>query len=165
MSAWRLGVESVAEGHEPAGEAGGGAVDLSARLTQASTPPVGGLDSLTKWIPGEVIVLYAAAVTAFGAETHAEPSIALLIVAGVLTPVIVVLFAYSRGTVKRKTWLTALFAAIAFAIWSLSVPFSGWQSWDLVQDNQLAVALVAAVSALLFGLLAEGLIRHYGGKT
>jgi hypothetical protein len=124
------------------------------------------VDKITKWIPGDALALYVAAVTAFGAKTGAQPSWLLLICGVVLTGVLVPLSAFAnKGGISSATVLPAILAAIAFAIWSLTVPFSGWQRWSLVHENQAAVAIVAAVIALLFGLLAEGLTKRAAAKA
>ena len=58
-----------------------------------------------------------------------------------------------------KTLVPAGLACGAFAIWTLSVPFSGWQQIDFVNENQAAVAVIAAVVGLFFGFLADGITK------
>jgi hypothetical protein len=155
MSAWRVGAD----------------VTAPPVAAQRDIPPAGAaankqkvqtiLDQVTKWIPGDAIALYGAAVTAW-ASSHG-PSVILLVIAVVGTGVIVILSAFANGTdIPKKTYLAAGLAAAAFAIWSLSIPGSGWQKWHVVNENQALVAVVAAVLALLFGYLAEGLTKRYG---
>jgi hypothetical protein len=119
------------------------------------------IDRLTKWIPGDVLALYVAAVTAFAAAEGARPSPVLLVVFIVLSAAFVVgsTFAAS-GEVPQTVILPAILAAVAFTIWTLTVPFSGWQRWSAVSDNQAAVAVVAAVAGALFGFVADGLIKR-----
>jgi hypothetical protein len=124
------------------------------------------INKVVKWIPGDALAVYAAAVTAFAAKSGARPSIVLLIVGIVLAAALVPLGAFAaKGSIPGKSLLPAALAAFAFAIWSLSVPFSGWQRWHVVHENQAEVAIVAAVLALLFGLVAEGLSKKYGGSS
>jgi len=118
---------------------------------------------VTKWIPGDVLALYVAGVTALSASANAKPSIALLAAFVVFTGVIVILAEFATsGEIPRKNLLKALLAAIAFSIWSVSVPFSGWQRIDWVGDNQALVALVAAGVALAYCYAAEGISKKFG---
>src|SRR3954453_17897765 len=88
------------------------------------------LDRVTKWIPGDALALYAAAVTAFASKSGAQPSVALLVVGIVACGALVLLSAFATsGSIATSAWLPAGLASGAFAIWSLSVPFSGWQRW------------------------------------
>lgn len=157
MSTWRIGNE-VAANSDPGG------VTFDAR-DGAGTPGDGtvevAIDRLTKWIPGDALALYVAGVTTFAAPDDAQPSPALLLVFIVLSAAFVLgsVFAAS-GSIPASSWLPAILAAVAFTLWSLSVPFSGWQRWDLIADNQVAVALIAAVAGLLFGFIAEGLTKR-----
>jgi hypothetical protein len=127
------------------------------------SPVKDALDKLTKWIPGDALAFYLASVTVAGAATNARPSVVLLIVFIVLTPLWVVGSAFgASGSIPKNILLPAGLATIAFTIWTLSVPFSGWQRWDVVHDHQAGVAIVAAVVAVFFGFLAQGLVKRYG---
>jgi hypothetical protein len=183
MSAWRVGSEAVPaltvptqslarggrRGRDPAGGGGGGQDPASGggggqTGDEKATQTV--IDRVTKWIPGDVLALYATAVTAFSAGTNASPSVILLIVSIFFAGLVVLGSAFSsNGSITRHVWLPAGLAAGAFAIWSLSVPFSGWQKWHVVHDNQAAVAVVAAAAALLYTFLAEGLSKRFAPKT
>ena len=60
--------------------------------------------------------------------------------------------------VERKLKLILLsmvLTAIAFGAWSVSVPGSAWQRWDVVADNPTAVGWIAIVVGLLFGAIAD----------
>jgi hypothetical protein len=148
MGAWSVGKEA---GRGPEGFT---ADDGNANPIQAA------LDNLTKWIPGEAIALYAAAVTAISTGVGKEPSIPLLVAFVIVSFALVVLAAFSTGTVTKKVLIAAALAAVAFTVWALSVPNSGWQKWDVVANNRAEVGIAAAVTALLFGLLAEGIMRR-----
>lgn len=178
MSAWRVGAEAVpartlhlqearaqrraqaspglsSEGPEDPGSEGRREGEEPRRDVARNL-----IDRLTKWIPGDVLALYMAAVTA-SAASGSKPSPLLLIVFVLLTPGVVVGSHFaSAGEIPRATLLPAGLAAGAFAIWTLSVPLSGWQSWDLVSDNQGMVAVAAAAVALIYGLFAEGMTRR-----
>jgi hypothetical protein len=119
------------------------------------------IDRLTKWIPGDALALYVTAVTAFAASDGARPSPLLLLVFVVLSAAFVIGAAFaSTGEVPRTVLLPAVLAAVAFAIWTLSVPFSGWQRWDFVHDHQATVAIIAAVAGILFGFVADGFTKR-----
>src|SRR5262249_6886827 len=119
------------------------------------------VDSLTKWIPGDALAIYITGVSALAAETHSKPSVVFLVIVALLTPTLVLGGAWATGKpIKSPTWVSAGLAALAFLIWSLTVPFSGWQRWALVANNQAAVAICAAIAGILFGLFAEGATRR-----
>jgi len=160
MSTWRVGAESAAIVE-------GAADGLPESFTPGADAPAGAdglnsaVDKLTKWIPGDALALYVAAVTAFAAGDEAKPSPVLLIVFIVLSAAFVVGGAFAvSGDVPRSVFLPAILAAVAFAIWTLSVPFGGWQRLDVVEDNRAGVAIVAAVTGVLFGFFAEGLTKR-----
>lgn len=156
MSSWRVGAEAATAtraARPRAFEAQPAAGDQNTVTTA--------LDRLTKWIPGDVLALYVAAVTAFAAKSGAKPSPVLLVVFIVLAAAFVIGGAFAAtGDVPKTVLLPAVLAAVAFTIWSLSVPFSGWQRWKFVSDNRAAVAIVAAVFGLLFGFVADGFTRR-----
>ncbi|HEX8082893.1 MAG TPA: hypothetical protein VF529_01300 [Solirubrobacteraceae bacterium] len=153
MSAWRIGAEVATSdtGPQAFGLDEGTAADDAGAV----------IDQLTKWIPGDALALYVAAVTAFAAREGAQPSPALLIAFVVLAALFVVGGAFaSSGEIQRTVILRTILAAVAFAIWSLSVPFSGWNRWDLIAENQAEVAIGAAVFGVLFGFGAEGFTKR-----
>ena len=171
MSAWRVGQQAGAS--VTRAQARAQAVTPGAPAPAAAGEAAGGeegalqaaLGKLTKWIPGDVIALYVAAVTALAAAKNAQPSVALLIVFIVVTPLFVILSAFAAsGSVQAKILLPAILAAVAFTLWSLSVPLSGWQRWSFVHDHQAVVAIAAAIVAILYGFLAEGLTKRLGGS-
>jgi hypothetical protein len=117
-------------------------------------------DRLTKWIPGDALAIYAPGVTLLGASS-ARPSAWFLVVMVIATPLFTLGFAFSTGArLTRRVWVSAGLAAIAFAIWSLSVPMNGWQSIGVIASNKGAVAVGAAVIGILFGYLAEGVAKR-----
>ncbi|GAA0503950.1 hypothetical protein Ade02nite_35210 [Paractinoplanes deccanensis] len=117
------------------------------------------VNTLTKWIPGDALAVYVTGVTALHAQPQSRPSVPLLVVVAVVAPLLVIGGAWATGKpLGTPTWVSAGLALVAFGIWSLTVPFSGWQRWSLISGNQEGVAIGAAVAALLFGLFAEGLV-------
>lgn len=121
----------------------------------------GAVNKVTKWIPGEAIALYVAAITAFSSTAGGNSSWALLVVFVILSAALVILGAFAAtGKVPTATLVGAALAAAGATIWSLTVPLGGWQRIGWVHDNQAAVAVGAAVVALLFTLVAEGVTKN-----
>ena len=138
MSAWRIGRESVEQQY--GGPKEGPITDV--------------VDTVVKWIPGEVLALYAAGVTLIG-----RPSTFWLVVGIVLAPLVVLLAAFARtGRLEPglRTLTRAGLMTVAAVIWSFVVPLSGWAGWSAIADNSAVVALTAALGGLIFGLVAEG---------
>jgi hypothetical protein len=131
----------------------------------ANTTLQNAIDRLTKWIPGDVLALYVAGVTALAAAQGARPSVALLLCFAVVALLWVPASAVPpHGGVPKRTWIPAGLAAVAFCLWTLSVPFSGWQRWSLVSDNQATVAIAAALLGIFFGFFADGVTKRYPPK-
>ena len=146
MSAWSIGADSAVKATPDAEMPV--PFDGSAQ-TVPDSPVKEAIDRLTKWIPGDALALYVAAVTAFAASDGARPSPLLLLVFVILSAAFVIGGAFaSTGELPRTVVLPATLGAAAFAIWTLSVPFSGWQRWGFVSDNQAAVAVIAAVAGV-----------------
>jgi len=139
MSAWRIGA---------------GTDDVaSARETGDNLKRY--IDKITMWIPGDVIVIYVAGVTALFAQGN-ESSVVWLVVMAVVTLVYVPVAALvARKEITGAVWGRALLAVVAFLIWSLTVPANGWLELDALAQEAGLVALIATVAGLFFGLLAE----------
>ncbi len=164
MSAWRIGLESPEPAAAPAtpaearsaGSARGGR-DPRRRETLASQP---------SWIgsqvdAGDTLAIYVPGVTAIAAS-GGKPSVLLLVVMIVATPLFVLGGAFSAGKpVDRVVLTSAGLGTAAFAIWSLSVPLSGWQRWGLIADNDGSVAIGAGIVGVLFGQLADGIVKRF----
>ncbi len=153
MSAWQIGSNPPAP--RPRGR----------RTREQPTSPREGtqqfVGSVTKWIPGDALAIYITGVSALASQAHSKPSVVFLVIVVLLTPALVLGGAWATGKpIKSPTWVSAGLAALAFLIWSLTVPFSGWQRWTLVADNQEGVAICAAIAGILFGLFAEGATRR-----
>jgi hypothetical protein len=139
MSAWRIGAGTDDVAH--ARETG----DTLKRY----------IDKITVWIPGDVLVIYVAGVTALLTQSN-EPNVVWLVVMAVITLVYVPIAAWvARKQITGAVWVRALLAVVAFLIWSLTVPESGWQELEAVAKNPGWVALIATLAGLFFGLLAE----------
>src|SRR5262245_49950567 len=164
MSAWSVGAGT--RHHAAARDAGIRGVAAAEATTAADAPTV---DKLLDWIPGDVIAAYMALVLALQGEDAkgVEPTglgwlIAAIVAAGVLT--FLGGFAGSAdldgGEWKVLMLKSVLLSPIAFALWSLVLPGSWWQSIDEIADNAPVVAIVAGLAAAAFGLLAQGIVAR-----
>lgn len=113
------------------------------------------IDKITVWIPGDVVVIYVAGVTAILSQST-EPNVLWLVVMAVVTLVYVPFAAWvTRKQITGAVWGRAILAVVAFLIWSLTVPASGWHQLEAVAKNPGWVALIATLVGLFFGVLAE----------
>ncbi|WP_345799902.1 hypothetical protein AAIB33_10440 [Microbacterium sp. AZCO] len=115
----------------------------------------GFVNRVVEWIPADVVALYAAAVTALQGS-KSNPSFGWLIVFLIATPIISWLGVLAaRKPFTWKALAAGLLAAAAFAIWSASVPFSGWWEIPAIAANPVAVAISCALGGAVFGLVAS----------
>jgi NADH:ubiquinone oxidoreductase subunit 6 (subunit J) len=133
----------------------------SRALLSARKPDAGEFVSrVIRWIPGDIVVMYAAAIQWVTPEP-ADPSMNLLLVFMAAAGVMVILGAFATRTVERFDWIKAVLAVFAFGIWSLSVPRSGWQQLAEVADNPGLVTAASALGGVMFGLIADGIERRF----
>jgi membrane associated rhomboid family serine protease len=109
----------------------------------------------------DIVVLFAAAISWVSAEP-AHPSVVLLVVLVIATPTVVLLAVFAKQDFVAFDFVKAALATLAFVIWSLSVPRSGWQQWHVVSEHPGWVAAASSLGGLMFGLLASGIERKYG---
>ena len=160
MSAWRIGVEGASrssgwrgaapETGSPAGQDG----DQRQQL-----PFTKEFDRLKKWIPAETLAVYVPAVALVSAGSG-KSSLPLLILMLAATPIIVIVAAASKGGVGLRAVVSAILALVAFAIWSVSVPLSGWGQLDVVSKNTTMVVIVAVLAGIIFSYAAEASINR-----
>jgi hypothetical protein len=153
---------AAADGADAANGGGGGGNGGGGGTSEAVSEK---LNKLVKWIPGDVIALYGAAVTVFTVSSESKPSLILLGIAVVLSGLFVVAAAFAKaGTLAKGDLPGAAITAGAFAIWSITIPSSGWQQITWVSDHQAAAALIAAVVAAFYCFLAEGMTKRLAKK-
>ena len=163
MSAWSIGSATAVRRPDLAGY-------RTEATDQATTDDPPTVDTLIAWIPGEVIAAYTALVLALQPE-DAEGMVTEITsgwwLIGAIAFAAALTFAsgFSKSDdLTGRQWgeLSArtVLSAIAFALWSLVVPGSWWQSIDDIADNTTVVALVAGIVAALFGLIAQGIVRR-----
>ncbi len=118
------------------------------------------VDRVVQWIPADVIGIYTVGITTLKIESpDPNPSPLWLVIAAMLGFALVLIGARaSRHRIVGRDIAMAVAAVVAFAIWSLAIPESGWYHWHLVADHPGWVALVAAVGGILFGAFAEALL-------
>jgi hypothetical protein len=140
MSAWGVGRQGGTEG------LAGGPNDIKAFV-----------DRVVQWIPADVVAIYTVGITTLRTQNpDPNPSLLWLGIAGVLSFALVLLAAQrTRKQVVKRDLLLALMAVVAFAIWSLAIPDSGWYRWSVVVDNPGWVALIAGLGGLLFGVVVS----------
>ena len=145
MSAWRIGRDSPGR---------------MQALVAADDPTFKALiDKLTKWIPGDVLALYVAGVTALkGVSSSTKPNVPLLVGFAVLTPIVISLGAWKAQPAVKALGAKLALGTIAFLVWALSIPFSGWQRIHSIANNPQTVAILAAVVGLLYGLAADKIV-------
>jgi FtsH-binding integral membrane protein len=160
MSAWRIGTGGETPPEESDPTFGGPEATGNTPAQQLNAF----VQTVTEWIPADVLAIYLAGVTYLASAANAKPSLGFLAAMTVVTPIAVFLGAFSVGNpINIKLGIRALLALLGFLIWTLTVPFSGWQSFDVVAANSGVVAVASAVGGLLFGLLAQGISRRLTG--
>jgi hypothetical protein len=168
MGAWSLGREAAL------------AKQLPRQARELAKEPQDPQDTLSDlagkvlaWIPGEVVVLYGALITLFvqnDAEKIGDSASVVLTIGGVVFAGLFVLLAAFAST-SGAGWLTmrikgrAVLASIAFLIWSLTVPNSGWNEFDWIADHPIETAAIAGVVGLVFSLLATGVDNRLGDEA
>src|ERR687892_2013707 len=132
MSAWRIGAGT----------------DDVADAPEAGNTLKRSIDKITVWIPGDVVVIYVAGVTAILSQST-EPNVLWLVVMAVVTLVYVPFAAWvARKQITGAVWGRALLAVVAFLIWSLTVPANGWYELEAVATRSGWVALIAALAGV-----------------
>ena len=114
------------------------------------------VDRVVQWIPADVIAIYTVGITTLRTEhPDPNPSVLWLVIAAVVGFALVLLAAQrTRKKVTGRDFLLAVAAVLAFAIWSLAIPDSGWYHWHVVADHPGWVAIIAGAGGLVFGALA-----------
>lgn len=125
------------------------------------------------WIPGEVVVLYGALITLFvqnKPEDVGDTSSVVLTIGGALFAggfVLLAAFANTSDASWRSKPLLgrAGLATVAFAIWSLTVPNSGWNTINCIAENPVETAAIAGVVGLIFSFVATGIDNRLSKKS
>lgn len=176
MSAWRIGRDATDTTSMtvilPASTVGGAPQDRTiqpATGTQTTADLVQkAADIYTKWIPGDVIVIYLALTSAFRATlTESSPDsvtphawgilVAGLALAGGLALLGAIAANLKEPDVNKQAKFPEIvgrlvLAIFAFGFWSLTVP-GAW--WEVKDWNQGVLAAIAFAISIVFALVAE----------
>ena len=148
MSAWRVGTE---------------AADEQFRSHRAQQPAYKEFaDRLIKYIPGDAIAGYTAAITIFLLNDGTpDPQIWLALGFVAVTVALVVLgWLTTPGRSGLGEMLPDLaLAVVAFVVWSLTVPGNGWTEWNAIGDNPEAAAVAGIFAGILIAPVAKALGR------
>jgi hypothetical protein len=118
-----------------------------------------GLAALVRWIPGEIVAVYAAAVTLLKDPVGSQAATITWTLALVLAIVLALLGAkpWTLSGKKARWVLTSslIFTAAAFCLWSFTIPGSAGYRWDYAAENT-EISVLAAFVGLVFGAVADG---------
>jgi hypothetical protein len=120
-----------------------------------------------KWIPADLAVIYTAFIKALVDDPKDDPNIWLTVIFITLSPIVLALLAATsdHGAGGKTLAIRAFLSIPAFAIWSLTVPNSGWDQIDRIAKHPAWVAGFAALGGFLFSLIAELVERRAGGSN
>ncbi|MBX7451923.1 hypothetical protein GR927_28370 [Mycolicibacterium sp. 3033] len=145
MSAWRIGTG----GGSPIGTLDEGGPDLGKYF-----------DAVAKWIPGDIMAFYLAAVTLIsGTSATGRPSVSLWLAAAAATAILILLAALKAKRGKKDTTTRIGLGVTAFFVWSAVIPQSGWFALSWSAENPRAMTLAAALVGIVFAQIAD-LIVH-----
>jgi hypothetical protein len=168
MSAWSVGSSTGLRRHRAEARAASfeeGVVPAEAAADMPTAADAPTVDKLLAWLPGDVIAAYMAIVLALQEGTTVEPTDGVWLIGAIAAAGVVTFLAgftnplaLDRGDWRELALKSVVLSPIAFALWSLVLPGSWWQSIDRIADNAGVVAIVAGLGAAAFGLLAQGLV-------
>ena len=121
-----------------------------------------GLAVLIRWIPGEVVAVYGAAVALLG-DPPDSTAAGTTWVGGFVFALVLALLGAKPWTIAGNTQTAAIliaslvFTAIAFVLWSFTIPGSAGYRWDYAETHT-QVSVLAALCGLLLGGLSEPIL-------
>lgn len=121
-----------------------------------------GLAVLIRWIPGEVVAVYGAAV-ALLADPAKSDAAGFTWVAGLVFALVLALLGAQPWTLAHQRQKVAIlvasliFTAIAFVLWSFTIPGSAGYRWGYAADHS-QIAVLAALLGLILGALTEPIL-------
>lgn len=135
-----------------------GATRTTQRMA-AGADPADFVNRVVRWIPGDAMVLYGGAINGLRPSAGDTSSLdrALLGLFVFAAGLLVILGAFSKGPVKRGTFVKAALGAVAALIWSMSVPNSAWHGLQVFKDYPIGMSIAAAFGGTAFALLASGI--------
>ena len=118
------------------------------------------VDGIVKWIPSELVLLYAAIVTIYGA--HSVRLLATMVLLGPF--VVLILRSRSQGRLSINALASAAVVALSTAVWTLVIPDAGWSSVSFVDRNGPLVAAVALVAGLILAGVASVVDTRFAAR-
>ena len=121
-----------------------------------------GLSVLVRWIPGEVIAVYGAAVALLGDPVGSQAA-GITWTGGFFFALLLSLLGaqpWLLGGNKQKVAVlvaSLIFTAIAFVLWSFTIPGSAGYRWDYAADHS-QISVLAALAGLLLGGVTEPIL-------
>jgi molecular chaperone DnaK (HSP70) len=137
---------------------GRGAGEAELGVAAPDQPLLTYVGKVLTWIPADAVVVYTAAVKALVDDPDDDPHWWLAGVCAGIAVILVVIGRLSKGFRGALTWKLAVhvvLVVIAFAIWSPTVPDSGWDEFGFIADNPGWTIVVCALAGLLFAALAD----------
>lgn len=128
-----------------------------------------GLGILVRWIPGEVVAIYGAAVGLLHDPVGSKAA-GITWVVGLGLALLLAFMGSKPWTVsgnKEKTALllaSLVFTAIAFVLWSFTIPSSAGYRWSYAADHT-AISALAALAGLGLGAISEGVLEWIRAKV
>ncbi|ODR25275.1 hypothetical protein BHQ19_13195 [Mycolicibacterium porcinum] len=115
------------------------------------------VDALTKWIPGDIVAFYLAAITLItGPPTTARPSVSLWLAAAAATALVVLAAALRAKRERADTMKRVGLGVFAFFVWSAVIPQSGWAgAWPWAAENPRIMTVAAGLVGLVAAPFAD----------
>ncbi|MGO9509630.1 MAG: hypothetical protein ACLPXZ_20625 [Mycobacterium sp.] len=144
MSAWRIGT--------------GGGTAVGA-LEEEKGDLGKYVDAVAKWIPGDIVAFYLAAITLItGNPLTAPPDVSLWLAATAATAVLIFVAARRMKRTWKDTLLRVALGVCAFLVWSAVIPQSGWAAWRWAAEHPRSMTVYAALAGIVFCEVADWLV-------
>jgi hypothetical protein len=123
-------------------------------------------DRLKKWVPADTLGVFVPLIT-FVSAGSGKASLLLLGLMVVVTPIFVLGAAFAKGQTLRnlRVWVSAGLALVAFTIWSVPVPLSGWGEISMVKQNTPLFVVAAVILGIAFSYFAEGVTLRVAQRS
>jgi hypothetical protein len=118
-----------------------------------------------KWVPADLVVIYTGLIKAVVDDANDTSNYWVTAGFVVAAPVTVLLLAFAsgpRGIGGSKLWVRAILSMPAAAIWSATVPNSGWDEIQWVTQHLALTAGLAGAAGFFFSLIADGIEQRIG---
>ncbi len=101
--------------------------------------------------------------TAF-ATTDLDTALVLTVICAVATPLVVVGAAFNNSAddtwrSTRTLWRAGV-SLVAFAVWSITIPTSGWNKIDWFAEDPARTAVIVGIAGFAINLIASGVDKR-----